>query len=238
MHDNAWFTQISPLNFLKDEGHFTYANYTLMNLGENFVGTRHPPNITQSDIFEQKDITLNQWFKAIGELIINIHRNPDNQITREDNTSVNICYKMNQHDKNINPPNECQCIEKFCHPTHSYLVSFFINSLNGNFFKLKHLMAYLNDQIVSLKNDLNNRHVLAADNSIDYLMFTSHNLFLPLDATPMSLMILTEIRTFLNSTCVWNVFRKALKNSVVQKKLSIYFNFYTNKNFKINGGGH
>lgn len=279
LHDNAWFTHTYPLIFLKDK--ITYADYTIFNLppenNQNITSATQKSIFDyHSQIFEQTDITLNQWIRSIGELVIYFHKNSlnseieNNGINSSSTTSNNnnnhvnnICYKMNPNEKssvNNKQDKDCQCISKLVNLSRSYLVNFFLNSLNANFFKLKHLLAYLNDQIILLSVELqtkkehvntsttnptttstttninddirinvNNNELSNGTNG--QLLFHKEDLKNSLDNSHKTLAILNETYAFLNSTCTHNLFKNALKKSNSDKKLSIYFNFYTNRNF-------
>lgn len=253
LHDNAWFTQTHPLNNL-----FKYTNYNIAYLNsteQTSIATQsHLISLLQSDnmpeIFEQSDITLNYLLRTVSELVIQFHKNGSNttsqlsSVNEDESPSksnpVNICYKWNQNDKkNVNKAETCQCISTLNvdNLSRSYLVQFFLNSVNANFYKLKHLISCLNDQIIYLTNELKNKHENNINNTMtnnNILAFTIQDLKTPLDVSLKSLTILNEVYHFLNSTCVLNLFRQVVKKSNEEKKFSIYFNFYNNTNFDTN----
>ena len=209
LHDNAWFTNSHILKFLIDLN--KYPNYSIMNIAST-------KQTNQYEDFEQRDINLNQWLKAIGEIIIQIHKS--NQL------NVDVCYKTN---KNFKSESDCKCVSQIINLSSSYLVNFFLDSLNANFFKFKHLISFLNEQITFLKHETN-----AGDPTQEIIntsvKFTTQDLDAPLNISPKSLDILSEILCFLSSTCMLNLLRSELKNSLIEKKLLTYFNFSMNKN--------
>lgn len=247
IHDNAWFAHTYPLNIK-----FKYTNYNIAYLNPNDQTSIAAQNDLISslqvdympEIFEQSDITLNHWFRTISDLVIQFHKasyiasqvNTNDESPNKSN-NTNICYKLNQNDKkNINRLEPCQCISTLnaTNLSRSYLVQFFVNSINANFYKLKHLISYINDQIVNLTNELKSINQeydnTNTNNNNSLLTFTIQDLKTPLDISPKSLTILIEIYHFLNSTCLLNVLRQAVKDTNKQKKYSIYFNFYNNTN--------
>lgn len=260
IHDSAWFTNFYLLNCMKEFP--TYPMYTILNLTNK--SSSHTPFIFSgqtTDIYEQNDINLNYWFKTISELIIYFHKltaiskteennshNVDDNERQNNNHCVNICYKMNQIDKNIvNKTPHCVCVSNLCvNLSRSYFMDFFMNSLNANQFKLKHLISYLNDQILNLSKELEQQNVKtssgincnigsAGTSSSNQLNFSVQDLKTSLEISYKSLNILNEIYTFLNSTCVFNLFTNNLKKANLEKRLSVYFNFYTNRNLEKSG---
>lgn len=220
LHDNAWFTNSHVLKFLVDFD--KYPNYNIMNItstkpaNQSFLHEK-----SQEQLFEQTDINLNQWFKAIGEIIINCHKNSE--------SNVNICYKTDPNYKSVS---DCRCVSNLANLSRSYLVNFFLNSLNANFFKFKHLTSFITEQISFLKLELNATETTYTQETLNsHVKFTTQDLNVPLGISQKSLDILTEISCFLSSTCVLNLLRSELKKSVTEKKLSVYFNFFMNKNF-------
>ena len=134
--------------------------------------------------------------------------------------------------------NECTCILKRIDQTvllKSYLIKFFLDSLNGNFYKLKHLYSYLNDAILHLNNDLlkldsasisNNNNNNANINQID-----SNIMKKPLDHSFKSLVVLKEVYKFLTMPCTFNIFKLALNLNNNEKKFLFIHEplFYLNK---------
>jgi hypothetical protein len=69
----------------------------------------------------------------------------------------------------------------------------------------------------------NDRHHNLQLNQIDFNI--------PFDHSIKTLNILMEAQVFLKSNCVLSLFKKALKKTYLEKKFSIYLNFYSNKSF-------
>ncbi len=243
LHDNAWFTYTHPLNCLKQVG---YPSYILdlkkeaTSPGRQLFSMEFNP-YEQPAIYEQTNIVLNQWLRSVGEIIIQLHQSSssiDTNISRLSEQGellefVNICYRQNPNDtSSINKLVNCECVLPVENLRHTYFVKFFINSLNGNFFKLKHLLSYLNEQIGILKQSISSVDKFFSSTNNNKLKYTIHDLKNPLDISHKSLFILTECHAFLNSTCILNLFRRELQKSNRDKRLSIYFNFYSNKNFQ------
>ena len=201
LHDYACFKHIDPLN----HSTIRFAEYSIVGLGSSTADS----------------LKLNPLFKAIGEIIIHLHgRNP-----------ANICYKTNRIDLNNNtngvePILECKCIVNAVNLSHSYLVGFFLDSLNANFFKYKQLIAYLDKTIGCL---LETTESVVTDQR-SQLKFSQQDLSAPLDASVKSIVILEEIHLFLTSMCTLSLFKAALKQNFQDRKLSIYLNLYSNKN--------
>jgi len=195
----------------------------------------------QPAIYEQTNIVLNQWLRSVGELIIHLHKssrsmnkNNSSQSFKQDDLEscefVNICYRKNPNDTtSVNKPTVCDCVMQIENLKHTYFVNFFINSLNGNFFKLKHLLSYLNEQIEALEQFLLPSDI--SSNTNNKLTFTANDLKNPLEISHKSLLILTECQAFLSSKCIIYLFKRELQKFNQEKKLSIYFNFFSNKNF-------
>ena len=201
LHDYACFKHIDPLN----HSTIRFTDYSIVGLG-----------LSTAD-----SLTLNPLFKAIGEIIIHLH----------DQNAVNICYKTNRTDPNNNTNGVenalvCKCIVNTVNLSHSYLVGFFLDSLNANFFKYKQLIAYLSKTIDCLRGT---RDSMVPDQS-GQLKFNQQDLSAPLDTSVKSIMILEEIHLFLTSNCTLSLFKTALKQNFRDRKLSIYLNLYSNKN--------
>ena len=81
-------------------------------------------------------------------------------------------------------------------------MTFFKNELNGNFFKLKHLLSFLDELITRLNERLD--HSLVQDDLVESSCFNH---------SQSSLTLLNEIKVFLNSPFVF----KMLKSTVQHK---------------------
>ena len=74
--------------------------------------------------------------------------------------------------------------------------AFFLESLNANFFKLKHLVEYLDEQITRLSSLEDSRDTLA---------------------------MLAEVKTLMSSSSTHQLFQSLVKESTDSKKRSIHF---------------
>jgi len=204
LHDNAWFSNINSLNY--SVKYPTFCEFFITNLNIPIASKRLNKS-SQFSVKLKQNLILNEWLRSIAELIILI-----NTTGMKDNCN----YKI-----------DCSCISQQMNVSELNLIKFFINSLNGNFFKLKHLFSYLDEIIQYLTNEMekNNYSEFKSDiNNNDFIKFTIQELDNPFDASIRSLVILNEIRSFLNTPCALNAFKFAVIKNYSNKKLSIYSN--------------
>ena len=213
------------------------------------------------DSDENNYVILNKWFESIVDFIIlkppSYEQTPSltipssssslssasdsclnsqiyapSSLTAISTSSSSSSSSTSNHTTN----NECTCILKRIDQTallKSYLIKFFLDSLNGNFYKLKHLYSYLNDVILHLNNDLlkldsasNNNNNNANMNQIDFNIMKK-----PLDHSFKSLIVLKEVYKFLTTPCTFNIFKLALNLNNNEKKILFIHEplFYLNK---------
>ena len=200
IHDNAWFNSINSLNC---SSNFT-KNYELniLNLNEQMKESRLC--LYKSSEFKCKykqEIHLNKWLNSIAELIV-------------------LKSKTSCSNKA-----ECNCVLQFVNLTESNIVKFFQLSLHSNFFKLKHLLTYLDKMITYLKIELNFKLDINNNNNDFELSLNDLTNCFFYDVSYKSLAILNEIRSFLTTSCCLSIFKLALQKSNSSKKLTIYTNF-------------
>lgn len=111
----------------------------------------------------------------------------------------------------------------------------FLNSLNGNFFKLKHLYSYLHETTLHLNNEL--KHINKLDlhdtsSQTNHLPDKLDDLNEPFDCSLKSLFILNEINRFLAAPCTLNIFKLAIyKNNNFKKYLLFSNNINCNQSY-------
>jgi hypothetical protein len=140
IHDYAIFTKMTHLNHII-YNHSTFADYKISGLDEtNNSNSNGSTNDTQT-------LILNDWFKIIIEYLLH---NSGHATSNSPSGILNLFahYSFNN--------SLSQLFE-------SNLVNFFLNTLNGNFFKLKHFIHYLQITLASMiekvKIDLTNNKV-------------------------------------------------------------------------------
>jgi hypothetical protein len=134
IHDYALFTKMAHLNHVI-YNHSTFADYKINGLDET--------NNKNGSISETQTLILNDWFKIIIEYLL--HNN--NAASNSPNGILNL-FAHYSFSASLS-----QLFE-------SNLVNFFLNTLNGNFFKLKHFIYYLQITLATMvekvKIDLTN----------------------------------------------------------------------------------
>lgn len=132
-----------------------------------------------------------------------------------------ICYRLDKQES-------CQCLAKALpvHVSNSNISGFFLKKLNANFFKLKHLTEYLDGQIARLTS------ALPADVTVNPFHFTEADLTRPMDDSLNTLVVLSEVRALLVSSCIQQLYKALVKKTNESKKLSIYYNFYAKEEIK------
>jgi len=230
IHDNAWFQCIDALNYSVNFP--TYCEFLINSLSvpiakQHTSRPQQHQRLNKSSEFSVKykhDLVLNQWLQSIAELII--FKNRDHT---EHKQSANCTYKT-----------DCDCLAKQVaalagNDSTSHVLKFFTNSLNSNFFKLKHLLFYLDETISYLTKDLKAKCLLVADmnnnmnntnESDEGVKFSAEDLSQPFEVSVKSLMILNEVRSFLNTPCSLNFFKHTIKRTFSAKRLSIMANIF------------
>lgn len=211
LHDCSNFTNTHLLQTFKHPS-IVFPKYQIKdNISESQTATNNQEPVLDPE----PQINLTAWLKSLGELLIHMH-----QIDNVNNASSSqelICYRQGSGQ-------ECQCLAK--NPVHlinANLGGFFLKSLNANFFKLKHLIEYLDDQIARLTTQL------APSEDLSSSHFLKVDLSKPMDDSLNTLSILTEVRALLVSTCTRSFYKSLVRKTNDSKKLSIYYEFCANK---------
>jgi len=211
VHDNAWFQNINLLNYSKSFP--TYCDFVINNLNVPIKNRQRLNKSSEFSVKYKQDLVLNQWLQSIAELII----------------LKNKHEISSRNKKECNYKTDCDCVIKHVNASDSNLLKFFANSLNSNFFKLKHLIFYLDEIINYLKKDLEKNQLLVSDinnNKNDCIQFNNEDLIQPFEVSVKSLVILNEIRSFLNTPCSLSLFKLMIQRNFSSKKLSILANIF------------
>lgn len=189
-HDNALFNNIS---LLKHNQQFSnYAQYLIRSLDL----------VSNSKDFSTQQITLNPWLKSTVEIILQL----------ECNNSFNCeeCLLDGLDEKN------CKNLENFISKKNFFSI-FFLDTLNGNFFKLDHLMAYIDKKIseIAIAIKIQNENCV--------------NILDDFDTSPKSLSTLKQVRKFLTLPCTHKHLKVILIKQIIFKKL-LLFNQYHSSN--------
>jgi hypothetical protein len=183
IHDNAYFTNLNKLNHLKEFP--TYSKYqylfkndnksrssiSISNLACNFSS-----NSSHNDT---NLILLNNWFDMIHIDLV--------KLTNSHNSSTSKLSFCSSH-QSTSIVCKANCLTNIIDQTNLFdlsFIHFFLKVLNGNFYKLKHLVDYLNDLILTT-------------NSNDTLIANE-------------LILINEIITFLKLPCTFTLFQLALR---------------------------
>ena len=191
IHDNAYFTNLSKLNHLKEFP--TYSNYQYLfkhdnnkSSSSNFnsklsshscSSSSNLSNSSQND--KNNIILLNNWFDMIHIDLV--------KLTNSHNSSTSKLSFCSSH-QSTSTLCKADCLTNIIDQTNLFdlsFIKFFLDALNGNFFKLKHLVDYLNDLILST-------------NSNDTMIANE-------------LILINEIITFFNLPCTFTLFQLALR---------------------------
>jgi hypothetical protein len=199
IHDNAFFKYIISLKHLTTN--CTYASYHINNITPSQASSSSSSHLTTTTTTTINHVgeclVLNQWLNAIIELLL--------LVNKLDN--FNYCYLTNGlHNKST----ECTCILNLVERKHlfkSSLIKFFLNSLDGNFFKLKHLNSFLNETALSLSSQLGIQQVETKSSWPADVCDINNK---PFERSMRTLIILNEINRFLSVPCAYNVFKQAV----------------------------
>lgn len=217
IHDYAHFINISSLKHLNISQ--TYPLYYIkdVNLSVTSSSTLTPPSSQEktlnSECVNSNFVSLNKWFDSILEFLKLIkHSSPSSSTLHTQDESLKLdaasCMCITQY------KNCTECILKQIDSSmllKSYLIKFFLESLGGNFFKLKNLISFLSESILVLTNELNQKMDNGTHSPTStYVEFDLANNS-PLDKSRKSLTILNEIHKFLTLNCTYTLFKIAVK---------------------------
>ncbi len=185
IHDNAYFTNLSKLNHLKEFPTYSYYQYLFKNDNKSSSSTSSSSissfssnsNSCQND---KNLIVLNNWFDMMHTDLI--------KLTNSHNSSTSKLSFCSSH-QSTSTLCKADCLTNIIDQTNLFdlsFIKFFLHALNGNLFKLKHLVDYLNDLILSTNS---NDTVIANE-----------------------LILINEIITFLKLPCTFTLFQLALRN--------------------------
>lgn len=240
IHDNACFKNIHLLKHLI--GYSAYARYCINNLKQPLASSSSSsaPLLTTSlsssclaDSSNNKPcpcvhnntagntndyLVLNNWLKSIIELLLIINKLDNLKSCFLNNSPSTATTTTTATGNKIT---DCNCILNLIDKKHlfkSSFIKFFINSLNGNFFKLKHLNSFLNDTILTLNNELENRNQSDSgapcptpNQTFSSLVDCGDDVVNgPFDHSARTLIILNEINRFLTLPCAYSMFKQAI----------------------------
>ncbi|RNA27849.1 type I inositol 1-4-5-trisphosphate 5-phosphatase-like [Brachionus plicatilis] len=197
-HDNALFNNIS---LIKHKEQFSkYAQYLIQNL--DLVPKPKCPS--------PKIINLNFWLKSTIEIIL--------QLDCVNAFNCETCALSGLDEKN------CDNLEKFVSEKNFFSI-FFLNTLNGNFYKFDHLMAYLQNTISELTKSIKTEGKDLVDN-LDFF-----------DQSSKSLTTLRTVQRFLTLSCTHKLLKITLYKHTTFKKLLLFnqchSSYKTNKNIHL-----
>lgn len=211
LHDQACFKNVAVVRHM-DEMSTHYPHYSIANL----------TNPQQ----QQHIVVLNPWLKSIGEFLVVAHQ-----------TNLNCCStSANSGGESSsgaagNKQIDCECLLRAVEQTESarllsnclfhssVFIRFFLQApINGNFFKLKHLFAFLERTRDSLSKSLS-----TPTEFLGPIEALGEEFSRPFEPTSKSVFILSEIIRFLKTPCVYTVFKVALiekRNAVISTQSS------------------
>jgi hypothetical protein len=220
IHDYAYFINVSSLKHLDISQ--TYPLYYIkdVNLSVTSSSTLTPPSSQEktinSECVNSNFVSLNKWFDSILEFL---------KLIKHSSPSSSTLHNQDESLKSDAAP--CMCVTQYKNCTEcilkqidssmllkSYLIKFFLESLGGNFFKLKNLISFLSESILVLTNEINSKDNASMENGTPsptstYVDFDLANS--PLDNSRKSLTILNEIHKFLTLNCTYTLFKIAVK---------------------------
>ena len=231
VHDYAHFANISSLKQLNIFSTYPLYHIKDFSLSVTSSSTLTPPSSQEKRLNSEcvnnnnSFVNLNKWFESILDFLHLLNHSPthaqqqtttvESKIPKVDACSSSSCACVTQL------KNRTECILEQIDISmllKSYLIKFFLESLGGNFFKLKNLISFLNESITILTNELNqskNDNLTTTKNGTSSLLptyvvdFESTNSHLDNSIKPLT--ILNEIHTFLTLTCTFNLFKVAVK---------------------------
>jgi len=229
IHDYAYFININSLKHLNISQ--TYPLYYIkdVNISVTSSSTLTPPSSQEknlnSECVNSNFISLNKWFESILDFLQLIKHSSPSSSSSMHNQQKTITIESELIKTDVT---SCTCISQLKNCTEcilkqidlsmllkSYLIKFFLESLGGNFFKLKNLISFLSESISVLTNELDEKKDnLSTVNCTPSSLSTYVDFDLavsPLDTSSRSLAILNEIHKFLTLTCTFNLFKIAVK---------------------------
>lgn len=182
-HDNALFNNIALVKH--NEQFSIYAQYMIQNLDQ----------ASKSKDLSLKIIILNPWLRSILEVI---HQ-------------VKLVNALNSQECSLSDFDEKYCSNLEEIVTNKNLFStFFLENLNGNFYKFNHLLAFLKDKIEEISLNTNNESEQFLDSLGD------------LDESSKSLIPLKLIQKFLNLPCTQKLLKIILNQHITFKNLLLF----------------
>ncbi len=191
VHDQAYFTNFSKLNHLKEFS--SYSTYRLNISKLNFSNTfsySTPDNIV---LRENEPVVLDKLVESIYSDLVRLSQN--------EKSLFSFCSShQDQHNHLNHSQTSCksECLVSILDEQAKWLdlsfVQFFLNTLNGNFFKLKHLNDFIHDYYMGQCQDSNS---------------AKSDVLLCLEA-------LSHVNKFLKLPCVLNLFQLALRTKILQ----------------------
>lgn len=210
IHDQAYFKNVNSVRHLDDMCD-QYPRYTIANLA--------PLSPTLS---ESHHTSLNAWLRSIAEFLVVARRSNLQWCWSNPTPSsppIPAVLSTNQPQSPVPPPStpiSCECLMrgveqsealKNCWLRSSVLIRFFLQApLNGNFFKLKHLYAFLERTLENVTRSLATVEFTGPIESL------GDEITRPLEFSAKSAYLLGEILRFLKTPCVYTVFKTALND--------------------------
>ena len=215
IHDFSFFINTNSLKHMKQFP--TYPTYQIgdMHLSPPSSPADNKAILTKNTTTQEAEVVaspslicLNEWFHSIVEFI----KLNKSSISCSTNQQVELCCPCNTIQQQQQHSNCNDYLQKQIDQTSlfkSFLVRFFLDSLNGNLFKLKNLIAFVDECVSSLSAHLADVAAPATSTTISLASVDLSSE--PLDNSPRSLLVLREIHTFLASPCTFNLFKSAIK---------------------------
>lgn len=202
IHDQAVFKNVNSVRHL-DDMCGQYPRYTIANLAPL------SPNMSESH-----HTSLNAWLRSIAEFLVVARRSNLQWCWSNPTTTPSSPTIIPQSP--LPTPISCECLMrgveqsealKNCWLRSSVLIRFFLQApLNGNFFKLKHLYAFLERTLENVTRSLG---TVEFNGPIENLV---DEITRPLECSAKSAYLLGEILRFLKTPCVYTVFKTALND--------------------------